>query len=228
MKVLVVTASPNEDGLTAACGEAARQGVVDGQSRARVINLNSFRLDRCAVCGNGWGTCRTEHQCCLDDDFADLQGMFGEADAYVLVTPVYFGEPSESFKALADRLRRCEATKDEASPSVLSGKPALGIAAAGGSGGGAVHCLAEMERWMRQVGAAPLDFIPVTQRTRSYQLETIHDALVSMCTSEPAPRPMAAPAEPKRRGRAPRATSPGGRRRSGDGRGAREGGTGSR
>jgi len=221
MKVLVVTSSPNEDGLTAACGEAARQGVVDGHSRARVINLNSFRLDRCAVCDSGWGTCRTEHQCCLDDDFADLQGMFGEAEAYVLVTPVYFGEPSEAFKAMADRLRRCEATKPESSPSVLSGKPALAIAAAGGSGGGAVHCLGEMERWLRQLGAAPFDHIPVTQRTREYQLETIHDALVALCTSGPAARPTTT-ADAGKRSRAPRSPRTGRRRGGGDKRSARD------
>jgi multimeric flavodoxin WrbA len=220
MKVLVVTSSPNEDGLTAACGEAARQGVVDGQSRARVINLNSFHLERCAVCGNGWGTCRTEHQCCLDDDFADLQGMFGEAEAYVLVTPVYFGEPSETFKAVADRLRRCEATKPETSPSVLAGKPTIAIAAAGGSGGGAVHCLLEMERLVRQLGASSFDYIPVTQRTREYQLESIHDALVALCTAEPAPARDAS-AEPKKRGRAPRSSFSGRRRGGKDKQGAR-------
>ena len=221
MKVLVVTSSPNEEGLTAACGEAARQGVVDGHSRARVINLNSFRLDRCTVCGNGWGSCRTEHQCCIDDDFADLQGMFGEAEGYVLVTPVYFGEPSEPMKALCDRLRRCEATKSEASPSVLSGKPAIAIAAAGGSGGGAVHCLAEMERWLRQLGVAPFDHISVTQRTREYQLETIHDALVAMCSSSPGPRPDAA-IEPRKRTRAPRSPHSGRRRGGRDKQDARE------
>ncbi len=187
MKVLVVTCSPNEDGLTAACGEAARQGIVDGHSRARVINLNGFHLERCAVCGNGWGTCRTQHQCCLEDDFADLQGMFGEAEGYVLVTPVYYGEPSEAFKAAADRLRRCECTKPEDAPSVLSGKPTIAIAAAGGSGGGAVHCLGVLERWLRQLGAVPFDLIPVAQRSREYQLETIHDALAAMCAAPAAP-----------------------------------------
>jgi multimeric flavodoxin WrbA len=215
MKVLVVTSSPNEDGLTAACGEAARQGVVDGHSRARVVNLNSFRLDRCGVCATGWGTCRTQHQCCIEDDFADLHGMFGEAEGYVVVTPVYFGEPSETFKALFDRMRRCEATKSEDSPSIFAGKPTIAIAAAGGSGNGAVHCLAEMERLLRQLGAAPFDCIPVAQRTREYQLETIHDALVAMC----APGPVAVHethAEPRRGRRAPRSSFPK-RRRGGEG-----------
>ena len=185
MKVLVVTSSPNKDGLTAACGEAARQGVVDGRSPARVINLNEFDIKRCAVCDNGWGPCRTKHRCQLSDDFAKIQDMFGEAEGLVWVTPVYFGEPSEVMKTFFDRLRRCEATKKDGEKSVVSGKPTVCVAAAGGSGNGAVQCLAEMERLVKRLGGEAADYIAITQRTREYQLETIHDALVSMCTPKP-------------------------------------------
>ncbi|MDD5220684.1 MAG: flavodoxin family protein [Candidatus Bipolaricaulis sp.] len=187
MKVLVVTCSPNESGLTAACGEAARQGVVDGRSPARVVDLSSYTIERCAVCADGWGPCRTKHECCVEDDFGELQGMFGEAEAFVWVTPVYFGEPSETFKAFFDRLRRCEATKSGGVASVLAEKPTICVAAAGGSGNGAVLCLAAMERLAKHLGAATVDFIPVTQRTREYQLETIHDALVALCTETGKP-----------------------------------------
>jgi multimeric flavodoxin WrbA len=190
MKVLVVVSSPNKSGLTAACGEAARQGVVDGKSPARVINLNEFNILRCAVCNDGWGLCRTEHRCILQDDFAQIQAMFEAAEAYVLVTPVYFGEPSEPFKAFFDRLRRCEATKKDEKKSCLTGKPTICIAAAGGSGGGAVHCLGEMERLIQRLGGQAFDHIPITQRTREYQVETIHDALVAMCTPKPVEQVM--------------------------------------
>jgi multimeric flavodoxin WrbA len=186
MKVLVVTSSPNAEGLTAACAESARLGIVDGQSPARVINLNEFRIERCAVCDNGWGPCLKEHRCRLQDDFRTIQEMFEQAEGYVWVTPVYFGEPSEPFKALSDRLRRCEATQSGSHESALKGKPVVSIAAAGGSGNGAVICLAQMERLVKQFGATPADYIPVTQRSREYQLETIHDALVRMCTPKPA------------------------------------------
>jgi hypothetical protein len=66
-----------------------------------------------------------------------------------------------------------------------------------------------MERLLQTLGADVFDTIPVTQRTRDYQLETIHDALVVMATSRPAAP--AAPQDEKReeRGR-PR---PRGRRR---------------
>jgi len=186
MKVLIVTSTPNMEGLTAACGEAARQGVVDGGSRARLINLNEYDVLRCAVCEDGWGPCLKKHRCRLEDDFAELQKTFDEAEGFAWVTPVYFGEPSEPMKAFFDRLRRCEATKKDAEKSVVEGKPTVCVAAAGGSGNGAVHCLAEMERLVRQLSGTPYDFIPVTQKTREYQIETIHDALATMCKPQAA------------------------------------------
>lgn len=181
MKVLIVTSSPNKEGLTAACGEAARQGVVDGRSRARLVNLNEYEILRCAVCEDGWGPCLKKHRCRLEDDFGELQKMFDEAEGFAWVTPVYFGGPSEPMKAFFDRLRRCEATKKDGAKSIVEGKPIVCVAAAGGSGNGAVGCLAEMERLVRQLRGGAFDFIPVTQKTREYQTETIHDALAAMC-----------------------------------------------
>jgi multimeric flavodoxin WrbA len=186
MKVLIATSSPNKEGLTAACGEAARQGVVDSGSRARPINLNEHRILRCAVCEDGWGPCRTKHQCRLEDDFAELQRMFDEAEGFAWVTPVYFGQPSEPMKAFFDRLRRCEATKAEGLKSVVDGKPVVCVAAAGGSGNGAIRCLAEMERLVGQLHGVSFDFISVTQKTREYETETIHDALAAMCRPKAA------------------------------------------
>jgi len=202
MKVLIVTSSPNTDGLTAACGEAARQGVVDGHSPARVINLNDYEIARCAVCDDGWGTCQTEHRCSLKDDFGELQEMFGQAEGYVWITPVYFGRPSEPMKAFFDRLRRCELTRGKGD-TLLSGKPTVCVAAAGGSGGGAVRCLSEMERWVTELRADPFDYIPITQKTRDYQLETIHDALAAMCTGAQQERVQEMPLSARRR-RSPR------------------------
>jgi len=200
MKILIITSTPNPSGLTAACGEAARQGVVDSGSRARVVNLNEQSIARCAVCNGGWGTCLGKHVCQVKDGFQDLHATVGEAEGYVFLTPVYFGEPSEPAKAFLDRLRRCEATWDASAgeKSLLSGKPAVCVAAAGGSGHGAISCLAGMERTLRRLGVDVLDLIPVTKRTREYQLETIHDALVALAhAQEQSPRPQ--PAQPRER-----------------------------
>lgn len=203
MKVLVLTSTPNEEGLTAACGESARQGIVDGRSPARVVNLNEYAIERCAVCGNGWGPCLSDHRCSIEDDFAKLEKMFEQAEGFAWVTPVYFGEPSEPFASFFDRLRRCEATKSDPKERVLNDKPVVCIAAAGGSGNGAVQCLTQMERLVKQLGATPADYIAITQRTREYQLETIHDALVAMCTHQ-GPEKTEMPLSARRRRRPPR------------------------
>jgi len=209
MRVLIMTSSANAAGLTATCAEAARQGIVDGRSPARALNLNELEIARCSVCDDGWGTCRSEHRCRIDDDFQSLHESIRQAEGYVVVTPVYFGEPSEVVKATLDRLRRCEATKDESAgeSSVLAAKPTILIACAGGSGHGAVHCLAEMERALAAVRADVFDTIPVTQRTRGYQSETIHDALASMVSAAQAnPAALARRSErgERRPGRSPR------------------------
>ncbi|RLE34466.1 flavodoxin family protein [Candidatus Acetothermia bacterium] len=198
MKVLIVTSTPNNDGLTAACGEAARQGVVDGHSPARMINLNDYAIGSCTVCEDGWGTCKTEHRCSLQDDFGKLQEMFAQAEGYVWISPVYFGEPSEPMKAFFDRLRRCEMTRVKGE-TILAGKPTVCVAAAGGSGGGAIRCLSEMERWAEQLKSDPFDYIPITRRTREYQLETIHDALTAMCAASEPERVQEMPLSARRR-----------------------------
>ncbi len=199
MKILILTSSPNDNGLTSACGEAARQGVIDSRSPARVVNLNEMSISRCAVHNDGWGTCHTKHHCQLQDDFQKLQEMIEQAEGYVFITPVYFGEPSEPMKAMIDRLRRCEATKDESKgeKSILAGKPVVLVAAAGGTGHGTLSSLTMMERFALRVEAKVFDTIPVTRDTRDYQLETIHDALTAMTAAPPIPE--LSPAKKKER-----------------------------
>ncbi|MDI7278204.1 MAG: NAD(P)H-dependent oxidoreductase [Anaerolineae bacterium] len=174
MRVLVVQSSPNRGGLTAACAAAAAEGARQAGAEVVDVRLNDLGIGRCDACDDGWGTCRSEHRCRKEDGFADLQAAFRGADAYVLVTPVYWGEPSESAKALLDRLRRCEATRRP--ESALGGKWALCVAAAGGGGRGTLTCLSSLERFLDHVGAHPFDLIGITRRTREYKLEAIRRA----------------------------------------------------
>ena len=105
----------------------------------------------------------------------------------VLVTPVYWGEMSESAKAFTDRLRRCEGNRGE--ESRLAGHPMVMVAAAGGTGNGMITCLASMERWMDHVKARKFDLIPVNRWTRGYKLETIRaagEALAAQLREKPA------------------------------------------
>ncbi len=178
MNAIVISSSPNVDGLTAACASAAVEGIVRAGGRAEEVRLNDLKIGICEACDNGWGTCRTDHECQVEDDFQALHARVLQAEGLVLVTPVYWHEMSESAKAFADRLRRCEATKGD--ESGLSGKPVIAVAAAGGSGNGMITCLFSMERWIEHVRARKFDFIPVNRWNRPYKLTAISEAAQAM------------------------------------------------
>ena len=175
MKIFVMASSPNTAGLTAACAAAAVKGIRAAGGEAEEIRLNDLKIDKCHACADGWGTCRLEHRCQEEDDFQGLHTRLAQADGYVLVTPVYWGEMSESAKAFTDRLRRCEATR-ERGESWLFDKPVIALAAAGGSGNGMITCLLSMERWIQHVQARVFDLIPVNRWSRDYKLAAIQAA----------------------------------------------------
>ena len=178
MNILILQSSPNHDGLTAACASAAADGAQTAGGAVESVCINDLELHQCQACNNGWGTCRTEHECQLLDGFQAIHQRILQSDALVLVTPVYWGEMSESAKALTDRLRRCEATRRDA--TALAGMPFIAIAAAGGSGGGMITCLASMERWIDHVRARKFDLIPVNRWSRAYKVIAIRAAAEAM------------------------------------------------
>jgi multimeric flavodoxin WrbA len=178
MGVIVLSSSPNEDGLTAACAFAAVEGVRSAGGQAEEVRLNDLQIGLCQACDTGYGTCATEHECQAEDDFQALHARVRRADAYVLVTPVYWGEMSESAKSFTDRLRRCEATRGDGSS--LFGKPVITVAAAGGSGRGTITCLLSMERWAQHIRARVFDLIPVNRWNRTYKLVAIREAAQAM------------------------------------------------
>lgn len=178
MKVMIFTASPNVEGLTAACGNAAKIGAEQAGAQVITVNLNEQQIGNCHACGNGWGPCRNEHNCQVKDDFQAIHASLADVDAFVLVTPVYWGDMSESMKAFSDRVRRAEALKKE--KTFFEGKPVIAVAAAGGSGNGTISCLTSMERFLMHVRAEKFDLIGITQKSRGYKLDTIHDAAKEM------------------------------------------------
>jgi multimeric flavodoxin WrbA len=181
MKVMIITSSPNIDGLTAACGQAAKEGVETAGAEAVMVRLNDLDIGKCHACDNGWGTCNKEHTCQIEDDFQKLHASVNEMDAYIWITPVYWGEMSEAAKAFFDRLRRCEASKENA--TAIQNKPVISVAAAGGRGGGTLTCLSSMERLVHHMRGIVFDLISITQKSRNYKISTIRAAAQAMAES---------------------------------------------
>jgi len=178
--ILIISASPNTDGLTAACVTAALQGCTEAGIKTTHLDLCKMKLKRCQQCDNGWGQCRSEHKCVLEDDLPKLQEAIGKASGIIIVTPVYYGDLSESAKCAFDRLRRCESTRGE--ESALKGLPVIAVAAAGGSGGGITSCLTQLERYTQHMRGQVADLIGITRRNRPYTLAHIRAAALALAS----------------------------------------------
>ncbi len=174
MKILALHSSPNEDGLTAATVERAVSGAKAADAEVELVRLCDLEIAGCAQCDDGWGKCRREGDCTIEDDFQTIRAKCREADALIIATPVYFGQVSESAKRFLDRLRRCEigTTRERK----LVDKPVLTIAAAGGSGRGCVTCLFELERYCDHMGMRPFDLVTVTRFSRDHKLPALEQA----------------------------------------------------
>jgi len=179
---IIITASPNANGLTAACGKAALDGIEKAGGNAELIDISAAKLEPCRICGDGWGTCRDSGKCVIGDILDELQAKIRDSEGVFLITPVYWWQPSERMGYFLNRFRRCEAFNK--SDGAASGKQINLVAAAGGSGNGTATCLLEMEQWCRHVSAIPQERIGVTRFNREVMLPVIRDAAARLVRGE--------------------------------------------
>ena len=181
MKYLVITGNPKKEGLCYGITQELIRGVRDGGMEPAVLRVDS--LERCHVCGSGWGTCREQHRCAFGKDgFDKAQEQVKQADKLCLITPVYWGEMAEGIKCFFDRLRRCEFGQQGA----LSGKPTLLIASAGGSGNGLLTCLEQMDRFCRHTGAVIHDYFGINRWNNDYKRLAVYAAGKAMASGRKA------------------------------------------
>jgi multimeric flavodoxin WrbA len=173
LKVIGIQSSPNIDGLTSKTAQAVLRGFGAEGGETELVNLNEMGLEHCIACDNGWGRCRREGTCILEDRFQELREKVEEADALVFSTPVYWHDISESAKAFLDRLRRCETHSGFRN---LAGKRAIGIASAGGSGNGAARALYLLEDYLKRLGFDVFDLVTITQKNKGHKLGMLEEA----------------------------------------------------
>lgn len=178
MKVIAVQASPNLEGLTSSLAQAALDGAKTAGAEVELVHLNRLDIGSCHVCGDGWGRCREEGLCVQNDQFQMLRDQINEADALVFATPVYFHDISETAQNFLDRWRRCEWPHED--KTVLKNKPVIGIASAGGSGGGAVRGLAELEQYLLWLRMPVFDLVPVTRFNKEWRLHGLKAAGIAL------------------------------------------------
>jgi len=172
VKVMVILGSRNPAGQTARAVGALVEGLASEGAEVEQVFLPQIQIERCRQCDEkGWGTCRAEGHCTIEDDFAGLVDRIRASDAVVLATPVYFGDLSESMRAFLDRLRRIG--RHEAGKAGIEQKPAIGVCVAGGGGGGAPNCAVSLERVLSTCGFDVLDMIPVRRQNLDMKVEVL-------------------------------------------------------
>lgn len=172
MPLLVVWASPNQDGLTAAAKDRVLAGIEKAGVEAQTVHLSTCAVKRCLTCDNGWGLCRSEGRCIIRDDFASLYEKMQNATGIVWITPVYWHDLAECLKTFLDRLRRCETGHNH----FLRGKKNILVACAGGTGRGAVQCLDAFETTLGHMEMIALDRLSMIRFNRDYMLPALESA----------------------------------------------------
>jgi multimeric flavodoxin WrbA len=172
MNVTAILGSRNPEGQTARATNALLDAMTAKGWTADKVFLPELKIERCRQCNpNGWGLCRSDGRCVIEDDFGGVTERIRAADLAVFATPVYFSDLSESLRAYLDRLRRIG--RHEAGKAGIEGKRAVGICVAGGGGGGAPACAVSLEKVLNTCGFNLLDMAPV----RRQNLETKRQVL---------------------------------------------------
>lgn len=103
MKVLLINGSPRKEGNTfIALSEIANQLATHG-IESEIMQIGTKPTRGCIVCG----TCKAKgnHRCAFDDDLCNrVNEKMESADAIIVGSPVYYGQPNGSLMSLMQRI----------------------------------------------------------------------------------------------------------------------------
>ena len=120
MKVLLINGSPRKDGNTSiALSEVAKQLAHEGIN-SEMVWIGNKPIRGCIACGQ----CKEQAlgRCVFDDDVCNqISAKFAEADALVVGSPVYYGQPNGALLSIIQRAFFSNGAN-------ISGKPAASVA----------------------------------------------------------------------------------------------------
>lgn len=130
MKVLLINGSPHTKGNTfTALSEVAKTLEQEGID-SEIVWIGNKPVRGCIACG---GCGRKPGACVFDDDVCNaISGKFAEADALVVGSPVYYGQPNGALLSVIQRSFYSNGRS-------ISGKPAAAVAVCRRGGATAVY-----------------------------------------------------------------------------------------
>ena len=120
MKVLLINGSPRKEGNTAtALAEVAKQLTKEG-IESEIVWIGNKPIRGCAACGQC--SAKGLGRCVFDDDICNqISEKFAEANALIVGSPVYYGQPNGALLSVIQRAVYSNGAN-------ISGKPAASIA----------------------------------------------------------------------------------------------------
>ena len=168
MHLLVLAGSRNPEGRTARAINALQKGFAKTGGTTECLFLPELKLERCRQCeSDGWGICRREGRCIIEDDLPSVVEKIKSSDVIVFATPVYFADLSESMRGFLDRLRRTRFLRTTPGAQTIS---AAGLCLSGGGGGGGPNCCLNLERILLTCGFDVVDMIPLRRQNLEAKL----------------------------------------------------------
>lgn len=147
MKVLGIVGSPHKDGLTNQLVNKALEGAKSVGAQTKIVHLVEYEIKQ-------WSDQQKSGP-------VELNEMMGEVDAFVLGAPVYYLDINGLTKDFMDTVEVSDA----------DGKPALGIAMAGGTGKGLTSALKSIYYFFFCKGLRGIDPLPVSRFSFDRALE---------------------------------------------------------
>jgi NAD(P)H-dependent FMN reductase len=188
MNILGIVGSPRrERGRSHEIVSAVLAGARAAGATTDILYLIDEEPQYCIHCGHG---CFAEGDCAQEAGATLRSQRVGAADALVLCAPVYCWQPNGLTATLFDKVRLASKPWNRGAPN---GRPALGIALAGGSGTGVFPALQSIYAWLCLWKFRPLDPLPLTRFNMDQALAQAEDLGARLATQET--RPFAGTAE---------------------------------
>ena len=113
MKMILINTSPRKNWNTAQLLREAQKGAESVGAETEYIDLFDLSFTGCRSCL----ACKLKNGkhpgCAWKDDLSPLIDRILEADALIIGTPIYWGEPTAQFRALMERLVFCTMPYDQ-------------------------------------------------------------------------------------------------------------------
>ena len=99
MAVIAVIGSPRSGGNSETIVDAVLAGAKENGKAVKKYNLNKMKIVGCQACMG----CKKSGKCVQKDEMVALLEDIKTAEAIVVSSPIYFGQPSAQFRMFQDR-----------------------------------------------------------------------------------------------------------------------------